>query len=170
MIKVNNEWEDFKDNIHKLDKKGNAKKDMFETSYTYMNFHDNVNWKFAILEGNIILNDDFEDIWDVEKGFMKEIKKGRDYTTTIRMSRIFWYEDGEFEAVICAVRIEVKKNDLILYKRWEDDGTWTEDSLIGMTKEESEEYCKICGVRVDSFGMERHTDWCPNKHSIRGKL
>ena len=24
------------------------------------------------------------------------------------------------------------------------------------------EYCNICGFRVDSLGIERHADWCPN--------
>ena len=120
IVKVNNEWLSFKDNISDLNKENIEKGDTIITSYMCKDFHQNMNWKFAILEGDKILSDKFEDIWDLEEAFMDEVRKGRDYTTTLRMSRIFWYEDYGFdlhrlEAVICAVRIEVKKNDLHVY-------------------------------------------------------
>ncbi len=160
IVKVNNEWTDFKDNLSDLNRENTVKGDIVTTTYTYKDFHQNMNWKFAILEGDKILSDKFEDIWDLKIAFMDEVRKGRNYTTTIRMSRIFWYEDNEFdlhrlEAVICAVRIEVKKNGLVLYKECKGD------EIVEMTKEESEEFCDICGVRIDSFGIERHVDWCP---------
>lgn len=121
IVKVNNEWTDFKDNLSDLNRENIVKEgDIVTTTYTYKDFHQNMNWKFAILEGDKVLYDIFEDIWDLEEAFMDEVRKGRDYTTTLRMSRIFWYEDYGFdlhrlEAVICAVRIEVKKNDLYVY-------------------------------------------------------
>ena len=125
IAKVNNEWVDFKNNITVLNKENIEKGDTIITSYMCKDFHQNMNWKFAILEGDKILSDKFEDIWDLEKAFMNEVRKGRDYTTTLRMSRIFLYEDDGFdlhrlEAVICAVRIEVKKNGMLLYKKESD--------------------------------------------------
>jgi hypothetical protein len=120
IVKVNNEWLSFKDNISDLNRESIVKGDTITTTYLYKDFHQNMNWKFAILEGDKVLYDNFEDIWDLEKKFMDEVRKGRDYTTTLRMSRIFWYEDDDFdlhrlEAVICAVWIEVKKNGLHIY-------------------------------------------------------
>ena len=122
IVKVNNEWADFKDNIVDLNKENIVKGDTITLSYMYKDFHQHMNWKFAILEGDKILFDKFEDIWDLKEAFMNEVRKGRDYTTTLRMSRIFWYEEDGFdlhrlEAVICAVWIEVKKNGLHVYPK-----------------------------------------------------
>ncbi len=33
-----------------------------------------------------------------------------------------------------------------------------------MENKKIEEYCSICGVRIDPFGVERHADWCPKLH------
>ena len=159
IIKANKEWQEFRDNIDKMNEKKIVNGDEIEISYKFNAFGEQMSWKFVLMEDDKVLSSKFEDIWDLEKAFMNEIKKGREYTTTIRMSRLFYFDDIEImshrvEAVICAVWIEVKKNDLHIYP---------EERLAKKEDEEikNSEYCNICGFRIDSFGMERHDDWCP---------
>ena len=30
-----------------------------------------------------------------------------------------------------------------------------------------DEYCRICGYRVDSFGAEIHAEWCPRGMALK---
>ena len=39
-----------------------------------------------------------------------------------------------------------------------------------MENEEFKEFCDICGCRIDSFGMERHLEWCLNLDKNKKKL
>ena len=39
-----------------------------------------------------------------------------------------------------------------------------------MKDKKVKEFCDICGCRIDAFGMERHSDWCPNLDKNKKKL